>query len=286
VRQETLDRVLAEDGADWRDVTSGIVAGERATARILAREGGVVAGVAEATEVFDAFDVAVDPRVADGESVDPGETVAKLEGPADGLLRAERLALNFLMSMSGVASRTRTVVDRVAAGDGDARVAATRKTTPGYRSFEKRAVRLGGGDPHRYDLADAVLIKENHVAIAGLEPCVERARRRASFTAPVEVEVETVDQAARAAAAGADILLLDNMTPAAAAACVEAVDEDVTFEASGGITPETAPAYADAGVDVVSMGSIVYDAGWLDMSLLVDRDRGDGPPRRRQGDDE
>lgn len=152
--------------------------------------------------------------------------------------------------------------------DGDARVAATRKTTPGYRQFEKRAVRLGGGDPHRYSLADAVLIKENHVAIAGLETCIERARRRASFTATVEVE--TVAQAERAAEAEADILLLDNMTPADAAACVDALDADVTVEASGGITPETAPAYAATGVDVVSMGSLVYDAGWLDTSLLVE----------------
>ncbi len=270
MRQKTLDRVLTEDGADWRDVTSGLVAGESATARIVTRERGVVAGVEEATQVFGAFDVSVDPRVADGDPVEAGEVVAELAGPADGLLRGERLALNFLMSMSGVASRTRAVVERVDDGDGDARVAATRKTTPGYRQFEKRAVRLGGGDPHRYNLADAVLIKENHIAIAGLETCIERARRRASFTATVEVEVETATQATRAAAAGADILLLDNMTPEEAAACVDTLETDVTVEASGGITPETAPAYAAAGVDVVSMGSLVYDAGWLDVSMLVE----------------
>lgn len=270
MRQETLDRVLAEDGADWRDVTSGLVGGTRATARIVSRDEGVVAGAEAAAAVFDSLDVAVESRAADGDPVGAGDVVATLAGPATGLLRAERLALNFLMSMSGVATRTAAVVDRVADSGGDARVAATRKTTPGYRAFEKRAVRLGGGDPHRYSLADAVLIKENHIAIAGLETCIERARRRASFTATVEVEVETVAQAERAAAAGADILLLDNMTPAEVATCVEAVDADVTLEASGGITPETAPAYAEAGVDVVSMGSLVYDAGWLDMSMLVE----------------
>ena len=263
MRRETLEKLLVEDGADWRDVTSELVGGDRATAQIVARDEGVVAGVEEATQVFDAFDIGFDPFVADGEPIEPEDVVAELAGPAAGLLRAERLALNFLMSMSGVASRTRAVVDRLTDADGDVRVAATRKTTPGYRQFEKQAVRLGGGDPHRYNLADAVLIKENHIAIAGLETCIERARRRASFT-------EALAQAERAAEAGADIILLDNMTPAEAAACVDTLDADVTIEASGGITLETAPAYAAAGVDVVSMGSLVYDARWLDMSMRVE----------------
>jgi nicotinate-nucleotide pyrophosphorylase (carboxylating) len=153
---------------------------------------------------------------------------------------------------------------------GDTRVAATRKTTPGYRYFEKKAVRLGGGDPHRYNLADAVLIKENHVEILGLETAVAEAQARSSFTTTVEAEAETQAEAIRAAEAGADIVLLDNMTPDEAADCAADLPDHVVVEASGGITPETVADYADAGVDVVSMGSLTHSSNWLDVTMLVE----------------
>jgi nicotinate-nucleotide pyrophosphorylase (carboxylating) len=262
---DALDRFLEEDGVGWRDVTSNLVAGHDAEAHLITRESGVAAGLEEAVAVFDRLDVDAIAPVDDGERVSEGDRLLAVEGDAAALLQGERLACNLVASMSGIATATRACVDRA----GDVRVAGTRKTTPGYRAFEKRAVRLGGGDPHRYNLADAVLIKENHIAVLGLETAVERARERASFTTKVEVEAETRDQAERAAAAGADIVLLDNMSPDEVRECVDALPEDVLTEASGGITPDNVGAYADTGVDVVSMGSLTYASNWLDVSMLV-----------------
>jgi len=266
MREEDLRRFLAEDGVGWRDVTSGLVAGHDASATVRSREDGVAAGVAEAGATFEELDAGVEALVDDGDRIEAGDPILRVEGPAEGLLAAERLALNLLMSMSGVATATRRAVDR-AGGIG---VAATRKTTPGFRYYEKRAVRLGGGDTHRYDLSDAVLIKENHVAILGLETAIRTARERASFTTVVEAEVESREEAVRAADAGADAVLLDNLPPDEAADCAAALPGNVTVEASGGITPDTVAEYADAGVDVVSMGSLTHSSNWLDATMLVD----------------
>jgi nicotinate-nucleotide pyrophosphorylase (carboxylating) len=263
---DRLERFRREDGVGWRDVTSALVEGHAATARVMTREAGVAAGVEEAVTVFGSLDCEAEALVADGERIEAERDLLSVSGPATGLLRGERLALNLLGSMSGVASATRRCADAA----GDARVAATRKTTPGYRYFEKKAVRLGGGDPHRYNLADAVLIKENHIEIVGLETAVEEAQARSSFTAKVEVEAETREEALRAAEAGADIVLLDNMTPEEAADCVAALPEHVIAEASGGITPDAVADYADAGVDVVSMGSLTHSSNWLDVTMLVE----------------
>ncbi|GGN09651.1 carboxylating nicotinate-nucleotide diphosphorylase [Halarchaeum nitratireducens] len=257
---------LEEDGAGWRDVTSALVEGHDADAVVRTRDSGIAAGVAEARSLFEHVGLTVETVVDDGDAIAAGDDVLRVSGDARALLEAERLALNFLGSMSGIASATRTCVDRA----GETRVAATRKTTPGFRYFEKKAVRVGGGDPHRYDLADAVLIKENHIDIVGLETAVREACERASFTTKVEVEAETEPQARRAAAYGADIVLLDNMTPAEVADCVETLPDDVLTEASGGITPETVADYAAAGVDVVSMGSLTHSANWLDVTLLTE----------------
>lgn len=262
---DALDRFLEEDGVGWRDVTSNLVAGHDAEAHLITREDGVAAGLEEAASVFDRLDVDAIAVVDDGERVAEGDRLLEVAGDAAALLQGERLACNLVASMSGIATATRACVDRA----GDVRVAATRKTTPGYRPFEKRAVRLGGGDPHRYNLADAVLIKENHIAVLGLETAVERARERASFTTKIEVEAETREQAERAAAAGADIVLLDNMSPNEVRECVDGLPEDVLAEASGGITPENVDEYAETGVDVVSMGSLTYASNWLDVSMLV-----------------
>lgn len=273
---ERLRAFLDEDGAAWRDVTSSLVAGHDATATVTTREGGVAAGVEEAIALFEHVGATVESAVADGDRVAAGETLLRLSGDAAALLRAERPAINLVGSLSGVATLTRECVDAAnpdgaERGDsGHTRVAATRKTTPGYRAFEKKAVRLGGGDTHRYGLADAVLIKENHVALLGMETAVERARERASFTTKVEAEAETRAEAVTAAEAGADIVLLDNMSPGAAAECVDVLPEDVLVEASGGITRETVAAYADAGVDVVSMGSLTHSSDWLDVTMLLD----------------
>lgn len=270
---ERLRGFLAEDGAAWRDVTSSLVAGHHATATVMTREPGVAAGIEEASELFEELDVTVEETVDDGERIDTGDELFRLSGDAEALLRAERLALNLIGSMSGIASMTRRCVVAAQAATetgAETRVAATRKTTPGYRHYEKKAVRIGGGDPHRYNLADAVLIKENHIAVLGLETAVDRALERASFTTKVEVEVETKTDAVRAAEAGADIVLLDNMSPEQVADCVAALPDRVITEASGGITEETVGDYAAVGVDVASMGSLTHSSNWLDVTMLLE----------------
>jgi nicotinate-nucleotide pyrophosphorylase (carboxylating) len=261
---------LREDvPADWRDVSSAVVEGE-AEATVFTRDEGVAAGVEEACAVFELLGAEPNPRVDDGDRIGSGDAVLEPSGDATALLRGERLALNLLGSMSGVATATRNCVDRVEDTGADTAVAATRKTTPGYRDFEKRAVRLGGGDSHRHDLSHAVMIKENHIALAGLEDAVRRAREESSFTTKVEVEAETLSTAERAAELGADIVLLDNMEPDEVGVAVDVLGAyDVTVEASGGITSENVAEYARTGVDVVSVGSLVHSSDWLDLSMRV-----------------
>jgi nicotinate-nucleotide pyrophosphorylase (carboxylating) len=192
------------------------------------------------------------------------------------VLRGERVAVNVAGHASGVATATRNAVDAARAVDGDVRIAGTRKTTPGLRGIEKRAIVAGGGDTHRLDLSHTVMVKDNHVAEMGLEAALERFRERASFTTKVEVEVEEPADAPRAAEFGADIVLLDNMDPETTREAVgrlrevaDGIDREVLAEASGGITAGTVPDYAGTGVDVISMGSLTHSAATLDYSFRV-----------------
>jgi nicotinate-nucleotide pyrophosphorylase (carboxylating) len=268
--ERTRDFLREDVPADWRDVSSAVVEGE-ADATVITRDDGVIAGVEEACAVFESLGAEPNPRVSDGERIEGGDAVLEPSGDATALLRGERLALNLLGSMSGVATATRDCVDRVKEAGAETVVAATRKTTPGYRDFEKRAVRLGGGDPHRHDLTHAVMVKENHIAIAGLEEAVRRALDTASFTTKVEVEAETLSTAERAAELGADIVLLDNMEPDEVGVAVDVLDAyGVTVEASGGIGRENIAEYARTGVDVVSVGGLIHSSDWLDLSMRVD----------------
>lgn len=269
--KDSVKEFLSEDvSADWRDVSSAVVEGTEAEATVFTREEGIVAGVEEACTVFSRLGAEPNPRVEDGEGVEASDVIIEPSGDGVALLRGERLALNLLGSMSGIASATRECVELVEKAGSDTKVAATRKTTPGYRDFEKRAVRLGGGDPHRHDLMDAVMLKENHLELVGLEEAYRRAEERASFTTKIEVEAEDVHTAERAAELGADIVLLDNMTPEEVAEAVEGLGSyDVTVEASGGITRDNVGEYARAGADVVSMGSLVHSSDWLDLSMRV-----------------
>jgi nicotinate-nucleotide pyrophosphorylase (carboxylating) len=266
-----VERWLRED-VGHHDVTND-VPGET-TGRLVAKESGVAAGLAAAEAVFAYLDVDVVDRAADGTAVGEGDVVLRTEGPARATLRAERVAVNLAGHASGVATRTRRAVDAAREFSDDVAIAATRKTTPGLRGVEKRAVVAGGGDTHRLDLSHMVMVKDNHVAEMGLEDAVAHFRDRTSFATKIEVEAETRDEAVRAVDAGADVVLLDNMDPeptAAAAAAVRdaAVDagREVVVEASGGITVGDVPAYADAGVDVVSMGSLTHSAPSLDYSF-------------------
>jgi nicotinate-nucleotide pyrophosphorylase (carboxylating) len=266
LERSQIEAWLRED-VGHRDVTND-VPGETA-GRLVATEAGVAAGLDAAVAVFDYLGVDATATVEAGTAVDPGEVVLRTEGPARETLRGERVAVNVAGHASGVATRTREAVDAAAAA-GDARVAGTRKTTPGLRGIEKRAVAAGGGDTHRLDLSGMVMVKDNHVAEMGLEAAVERFRERASFATKIEVEIDDPADAARAARTAADIVLLDNMSPdatAAAAAAVREADERVLTEASGGITMDSLPDYAATGVDVVSMGSLTHSAPSLDYSF-------------------
>jgi nicotinate-nucleotide pyrophosphorylase (carboxylating) len=269
LERSQIEAWLRED-VGHRDVTND-VPGET-TGRLVATEAGVAAGLDAAVAVFDYLGVDAGTDLEEGAAVEAGDAVLRTEGPARETLRGERVAVNVAGHASGVATRTREAVE-IARRAGDARVAATRKTTPGLRGIEKRAVAAGGGDTHRLDLSGMVMVKDNHVAEMGLETAVERFRERASFTTKIEVEIDDPADAARAARTAADIVLLDNMSPedtADAAAAVREADGRVLTEASGGITMESLADYAATGVDVVSMGSLTHSAPSLDYSFRTE----------------
>jgi nicotinate-nucleotide pyrophosphorylase (carboxylating) len=259
-----VERWLRED-VGHHDVTNS-VPGET-TGRLVPKEPGVAAGVGAAAAVFEYLDVDVTDRVTNGERVDRGETVLRVSGPAQAVLRGERVAVNVAAHASGVASRTREAVDAARTVDDEVSIAGTRKTTPGLRGIEKRAVAAGGGDTHRLTLSGMVMVKDNHIAELGLERAVGRIRERTSFATKVEVEAETAGEAVRAAEAGADVVLFDNFDPSGLAAAVETLPAGVLAEASGGITVETVPEYAGTGVDIISLGSLTHSAPALDYSF-------------------
>jgi nicotinate-nucleotide pyrophosphorylase (carboxylating) len=274
MQRSDLERFVAEDLGEWDD-SSTMVADVMAKARVIAKEECVIAGLEEVAQVLQHFYLQHDMHFDDGDLVAAGSTVINIRGSARAILQAERLILNFLGRMSGIATLTRECTRRAAAVS-RAKIACTRKTTPGFRLQEKRAVFLGGGDPHRFNLSGAVLVKDNHIRLQGLEECLRRARARASFTKKIEVEVEGLDDMARAAELGADIIMFDNMQPSEIERGVGMLEEmglrdRVILEASGGITLENLEAYASTGVDVISMGALTRDAPWIDVSLEMEK---------------
>jgi nicotinate-nucleotide pyrophosphorylase (carboxylating) len=263
---------LLEDLGRAGDITTEAVVAEDAEveAVIAARQPGVVAGLDAALLAFELIDptLRIDRICADGARISRGDVVAHIDGRARGALGAERTALNLLSRMSGIATATRALVDAIAGAK--AKIVCTRKTTPGLRALEKQAVRLGGGANHRFGLDDAMLIKDNHIALAGgVRPALERARRHAGHLVKIEVEVDTLDQLAEALATGVDAVLLDNMTPEMMCGAVAMVDGRAITEASGRITLETVPAIAATGVDLISCGWITHSAPILDMGLDI-----------------
>jgi nicotinate-nucleotide pyrophosphorylase (carboxylating) len=261
---------LIEDLGRAGDITTdAIVPGEaRAETALVARARGVVAGRDLALLAFRLIDPAIvaTVRLPDGARVSSGDVIATVSGPARGILTAERVALNFLCHLSGVATATAAIVAAVQGTR--ARIACTRKTMPGLRTVQKYAVRVGGGANHRYGLDDAVLIKDNHIAAAGgIGPAVQRVRAGIGHLVKVEVEVDTLGQVEDAIAAGVDAVLLDNMEPEALRRAVAMVDSRVITEASGGITPATAPAVAATGVDLISIGWLTHSVTALDIGL-------------------
>lgn len=241
-----------------------------AVASVVAREPGRIAGLEMATAVFTLLDPACAVRLSagDGDDVEGGAVLAEVDGPARAILTAERTALNLLGHLSGIATSAAAVVATL---DGTGvKVAETRKTTPGLRSLEKYAVRVGGGSNHRHGLDDAVMIKDNHVVVAGgVGPAIEAVIAAVGHTVAIEVEVDTLEQLSEALAYPIDVVLLDNMDPETLAEGVAMVAGRTTVEASGGITPENARAHAESGVDVLSMGWLTHSAPNLDVALDI-----------------
>lgn len=267
---ELVRRALAEDLGDAGDITtdSVIPADRRAAGVIAARKPGVIAGIPIAVRVFQLIDssVSVTPKLADGARVTPGAVLMEIAGSARSLLKAERVSLNFLGHLSGIATATAEIADAIS--HTKTKVCDTRKTTPGLRILEKYAVRCGGGANHRMGLYDMVLIKDNHIAAAGgVAKAIMAAKNSVALGIKIEVEVDTLDQLDEAMTVGVDQILLDNMGPDTLKEAVRRVAGRAVTEASGSITKATAVPIAESGVDLISMGWITHSAPCLDLGL-------------------
>ncbi|AMQ18191.1 carboxylating nicotinate-nucleotide diphosphorylase [Thermococcus peptonophilus] len=267
-----LLRFIEED-APFGDVTSEAVIPEDLNARaiIIAKQKGVIAGVEEAKALFEHFGVKVEVKKRDGELVEKGDVILALEGNARAILLVERTALNVMGRMSGIATEVRKLVEKVKSVNPKIRVAGTRKTL--LKPIDKRALLIGGGETHRFSLSDAILIKDNHLALVPLEEAIRRAKEFSVYKV-IEVEVESLEDALKAARAGADVVMLDNMKPDEIAEVIDALRreglrERVKIEVSGGITPENITEYAKLDVDVISLGYLTHSVKNFDVSLEI-----------------
>jgi nicotinate-nucleotide pyrophosphorylase (carboxylating) len=266
-------RIALDEDAPWGDITGEafIPATASAKADLRAREDGVLAGLEVFARAFTLVDssVTVDMTAADGDAFTAGQVLATVTGPARAVLQAERIALNFCQRMSGIATQARAYVDAAA---GRARIVDTRKTTPGLRAFEKHAVVCGGGHNHRFGLSDAVMAKDNHLAVLtgeglSVAEAIRSARARLPHTTMIEVEVDRLDQVPAVLEGGADIIMLDNFTPTQLREGVELVNGRAVVEASGNVTLETIPEIAATGVDVISSGALTHSVRSIDLGL-------------------
>jgi nicotinate-nucleotide pyrophosphorylase (carboxylating) len=270
--EDAVRAALQEDLGRAGDITTfaTIPASARAHAVLAARQVGVIAGSEIAIAAFRMMDVSVrfDTHVTDGSPVTQGDVVLAVEGPARAILSAERVALNYMGRLSGIASLTALYVKAVA--HTKARIVCTRKTTPGLRAFEKYAVRCGGGFNHRFGLDDAILIKDNHIAVAGgIVPALRAVKANIGHLVKIEIEVDTLAQLDEVLSEGADVVLLDNMTPQMLSEAVTRVNGTMLTEASGGVTLETVASIAESGVDMISVGALTHSAKVLDLGLDI-----------------
>jgi len=274
--EEIIDCALAEDLGKGDVTTEALIPGDqRGTGFIVAKKEGIVAGTGVAKQVFHRVDpeLKVEMLLEDGARVKPGSKVAKVSGSIASILKAERVALNFLQHLSGIATETNRYVEVVKGLP--VRIMDTRKTTPGLRSLEKHAVKAGGGENHRMSLGDGILIKDNHLAALrsqglNIKEIVAKARQNAPQRLPVEVEVRTVSEALEAVEAGADIVMLDNMNLEDMRKAVKSIHGRALIEASGGITLGNVRAVAETGVDFISIGALTHSPTALDISLELE----------------
>ena len=276
VLEEKLVQLLAEDVGQG-DVTTTALAPPELTveAEVVAKDTGIAAGVEEAVILMESLGLKVEVNVGDGKAVKKGQTILRVKGDARTILCSERTVLNLLSRMSGIATMTRKLVEKLRDAKLDTKVAGTRKSALGLLYFDKKAVLIGGGDPHRLHLDDMVLIKDNHVVVAGgVEKAVKKAKMYSSFTKKIDVEVTKVADAVVAAEAGADIIMFDNFSSKQVKQAIESLEKagflgKVLLEASGGITEDSLLEYASTGVDVLSIGSLTHGVKAFDLSLEI-----------------
>lgn len=274
VLRNALAEFLKED-IGRGDITSAILPNVKAKAEIICKERAVVAGLKEACILFELVRCKAKNLVREGSFVKPNTPIITITGNAKAILSAERTALNILMRMSGIATETRRFVDEVQKINQNVRIACTRKTSPGFRIFDKRAVKVGGGYMHRMRLDEMVLIKDNHLAITGsIEKAIKTAREIHRTRSKIEVEVGSLDEAIEAIEAGTDIIMLDNLTPRQVRSVVDALKKKglrkkVMIEVSGGVTHKNAKQYAAADIDMISIGSLTHSVKAVDMSLAI-----------------
>jgi nicotinate-nucleotide pyrophosphorylase (carboxylating) len=270
---DELLRFITEDAPDGDVTSDAIIPDITCAAVIRAEQDGIIAGIEEAAALISHFGIAITSRKNDGDTVTKGDVVLALSGRAKKILLVERTALNILGRMSGIATSTGKMVAIVRATNPSCRVAGTRKTCPGFRRFDKKAIRIGGGDPHRTNLSDGILIKDNHLALVPLEEALRAARHHSAYR-KIEIEVESAADAVKAATAGADIIMLDNMTPAQVRETVEdlkakGLRDRVTIEISGGVDEGSIRDYAACGVDIISMGALTHTVKNFSLSLEI-----------------
>ena len=276
ILEEKLLKMLVEDLGQG-DVTTGLITthGTIVEAEIVAKDSGVVAGIKETEVLMKSLGLKVETSVCDGEKIRPGRRLIKISGDAGAILSVERTVLNIMSRMSGIATTTRNLVEKLRKTKLKVTVASTRKTAPGLMYLDKKAVLIGGGDTHRFHLDDMILIKDNHIALAGsIDDAVAKAKKSASFSKKIEVEVTNPEDALKVAKAGADIVMLDNFAPAqirktCALLRKTEVQKRILIEASGGISSENILKYASTGIDVVSLGEITDSPKALDISLEI-----------------
>ena len=271
----TLEQAIAEDIGTGDVTTNALIPPDlKTTAVIMAKSDGIIAGLEVALNVFELVDPSLESivLVPDGSKVTPGELIGQVRGSTTSILKAERVALNFLQRLSGIATMTSLYVQAVA--DTDARIIDTRKTIPGLRELEKYAIRVGGGFNHRFNLSDGILIKDNHILAlreAGLtiSTIIELARDRSPHTLKVEIEVESIEEAKEALEGRADVILLDNMPSSVMKEVVDFVDGRCILEASGGVNLDTVADIAKTGVNLISVGALTHSAKAMDISLDI-----------------
>ena len=278
ILEEKLKQLLAEDlGQGDITVTAIIPANLTVKGVVVAKEEGVVAGIEEATILAEFLGLKVQTQVDDGDKIKNKMVLMEISGDAQTILAAERTLLNLLSRMSGIATKTQSLTDKLRKAGLKTRIAATRKSAPGLLYFDKKAVAVGGGDPHRLHLDDMILIKDNHLAIIGsVEEAVKKAKANGSFTKKIEIEVTKAGDALKAAKSGADIVMLDNFSPKQAREASEMLKKsgfrDLILEVSGGVTSDTLLEYAAAQVDIISMGELTHTVKALDISLELVKD--------------